>query len=112
MTIERRPHGQPIEVSAAYWPEHRQTETTRLFRELMLRLERTPERKAIVIPFDDKKSAYRARKNVGQMMRARLRNGWAEFAIGDYNGSPALWVRRGPNWGNGNGVIAEETEDE
>lgn len=109
MSIERRAWMEPLEVSAAMWPEHRVTETTALFRDIALRLERTPGRKALVYPFDSQQAARRARKNVSTMFRARMGGGRVSLSVTDYNGKPALWVRRGPQWG-ANGVPVEDGE--
>jgi hypothetical protein len=91
------------------WPEHRVTETTALFRDIALRLERTPARKALIYPFDSQQAARRARKNVSTMFRARMGGGRVSLSVTDYNGKPALWVRRGPQWG-ANGVPVEDGE--
>lgn len=104
--IAKRPWGQPQEVSNSEWPNQcawTYGMGTELLRDLMLRLERTPRNKAIAVPFDTQGDARRMRNRLYRQAYQKLGRGHISFAIGHRrDGSVALFVRRGHNWGEGN----------
>ena len=108
--IDRRPWGQPVEVPARDWPSRgRDNPTVQLLNELYLRLERTP-RNAIFVPTDSAEEAVRLRRRlIGLSIRyvGRRHISFAASTLRD--GTPGLFVRRGPNWGR-NGKAEQEVE--
>ncbi len=103
--IARKPWGQPQEISAMEWPSRgrRYGLGVELLVDLALRLEQTPRTKAIAVPFDTLQEAQRMRDCLYKRSYVKFGRGYISFATGHRtDGTPALFVRRGPNWGKGN----------
>lgn len=89
-----QPWGQPYEVVASDLQVPSQWEP--LYRDALLRLERTPSHKVIVYPFDDDRTAERAYSGVSGRFHKHHDAGFAICGI--RRNPPRMFVQRGPNW--------------
>ncbi len=87
--------GQPYETNAADI-EAKPSPWEDLYSDVMLRLERTSESKAVVYPFKADHDADRAYEAINR--RSRKRHGAGFVVCGVRRNPPRLFVRRGPNW--------------
>jgi len=74
-----------------------------LLADLILRLEQTPYPNAIAVPFGVLQEAQQMHVCLYKQSYTKFGRGYISFATGHRaDGTPALFVRRGPNWGKGN----------
>ena len=69
-----------------------------LYHELLLRLEKTPARKALAIPFTDYGAAMRARDNLQQLLFRRRGPGLVRFRVEVIGDGAVVFAQRGPKW--------------
>jgi hypothetical protein len=93
--------GQPVEVPRDRVQNRTPTGTwTRLACDLMLRLERTNEHKAIAVPFADADYMTRARNSLYKWFRERYGPFTVDIVLDrSEDGSGTLYICRGPKWG-------------
>lgn len=72
-----------------------------LYRELMLRMERTAEGYSLAVPFATMTEAQTARASLRELARNRGRSGWLRYQVNRVEGGVMLFVRRGVKWGQG-----------
>lgn len=94
----RQPWRDPMEVHRSLMPStHNPHED--LFRDVVLRLEKTPPSKALMYPFDSVEATHTAARSIAVMFARRIGKNVIEVksAVND-DGTPVLFVARGENY--------------
>lgn len=108
--IAKRPWGQPVEVPDSEFPAKQgYNPLLPLLRDVALHLERTPKG-SLCVPFDSEAAARQAARAMPRLALVYVGKEHIVFARGRRpDGTHALYVRRGPNWGR-NGKAEQEVE--
>lgn len=95
------PWGTPKEVSKEAIPNYpaNRSRFEELFVDIVMRLEQTNGHRALMYPFKDAKIAKSAASSVARMFSLRVGKGHVAVRFGPApDGTPALYVARGPNY--------------
>lgn len=98
----KTPNGWKIyEVLADEFPESSsgyKAKYDALYQDVRLRLEDAGERFAFALELPDDQTLREVRTGLAQLFSRRMRKGAVQMTSGEYNGKPAVFIRRGPNW--------------
>lgn len=89
-----------VEVAAipSFVPTLRRSKWADLYDEVMLRLEETPAKFALAVPFEDQKAARAAKGAISSMTHKRHGPGYICTAVRPNGKGWIVYMRRGPNY--------------
>lgn len=90
-----RPWGEPAEISISEMSV-RHSVYAPLQDDIVLRLDKTNDNRALAYPMLDAQAACKARDSIASAFKKRFGPGFAVFSV--RKAPPMLYVRRGPNW--------------
>lgn len=98
--IAKRTWQEP-QYAGGEWPHRQISDNLILLNRIALMLEQTPKPQSVSVVCDTPEDARDVRRAVYQMSRRHLGKGAISFCVGlrAVDGKPALFARRGPNWG-------------
>jgi hypothetical protein len=92
---------QEVSAAAVPNPNERGSAYYDLTRELVLRIEQTPDNKALALAFADVHAARLTRDNVSRLLRQNGLARLADFRVIETDDGATLYVKRGPQWRKG-----------